>query len=597
MSALPSLLDRLAIKAVYWVDDENATPAEMSIEKLAKSVAEELERSDDNERKLSLGKLRSRPTARGLAGSIEKTLKRDDLDDVVGAIVELFTTQLNGAVPEDPVSALNDMLSALPQRLKPQERKALMDAFQAATTWEWHVMSFSRWDAEHKHILDLHSNGGGNALLIVDMQNSCETSLTSGQEVLTQWAARISQLNGKMPLFAIAFSTKFRVAQELVEGRKFTQTLFEDMEMPAFPVLVISKDRLSRKAEDELPESLITAAFESTLGRLRTFTLHSSLAVELQDVFAQSTESAFKKLQQLSIEELLYAVTSSSFAEGVSEIDTMVRMATIAQREALLRNVVASNKIRQELIELRGLHDSIGRPSAKELDSIDGIEDLRCSELHDPAEVVNGLLSPVAPGDIFEIQFATGATEYHVLVSNACDLMLRGDTGSRKLQVGLLLSLGEAQGQSCGPDSMTYAVSHFPEGSPLRGKKCAVDLRQMRTAPLEVLDLSWNKLDGKCDWKRNAALPEELGFLPGQQRRYVNINSVFESINNRTQLHEFASWLPFVCTFASDPGSLTDVAFAVQRVGRLSSRIASELIQRFAQTLARPSQEHDFSLS
>lgn len=594
MSALPSLLNRLAIKAVYWVDDENASPKEMSVDKLAKTVAEELERNDDKERKFALGKLKTYPSARKLADAIEKTLKREDLDDVVGEIESLFASQLDKAALNDPASVLNEMLLALPQPLKPAERQGLVEAFQVATTWEWHVLSFARWDIEHPGILDKHTNGAGNALLIVDMQNTRESSLTSGQEVLTQWAGRISQLDGEMPIFAIAFSTKFRETEELLEGRKFTQSLFEDKKMPALPVLVISKDRLSRKAEEAQPGPLIAAAFESTLGRLRTFTLHSSLAQELQSIFAKSTESAFKKLQQLSIEELLYAVTSSSFSEGVSEIDTMVRMATVAQREALLRNVMASGEIRQELIELRGLHDNIGRPSAKELDSIVGIEELRCSELHDPAEVVNGLLSPVALGDIFEVQFANGLTEYQVLVSNACDLMLRGDSGNRKLKVGLLLSLGDFGGQQCGPESMTYPVSHFPEESPLRGKKFAVDLRQMRTAPLEVLDLSWSNLSGECVWQRNAPLPDELGLLPAQQRRYEKINSCFEEVNNRVQLHELASWLPFECNFAGAPECLTDVTFAVRRMGRLSSRVAAELIHRFAQTLARPSQEHDF---
>jgi len=594
MSALPSLLDRLAIKAVYWVDDENATTEEMSVDKLAKIVAEELERNDDIERKLALGKLRAYPSARKLAEDIGKILKRDDLDDVAGEIENLFTRQLGTAELEDPALVLNEMLLALPQPLKPEERQGLVEAFKVATTWEWHVMSFARWDAEHPKILDRHTSGEGNALLIVDMQNTRESSLTSGQEVLTQWAERISQLNGEMPIFAIAFSTKFRESEELLEGRKFTQTLFENGQMPALPVLVISKDRLSRKAVEAQPGPLIAAAFESTLGRLRTFRLHSSLAEELQRIFAKSTESAFKKLQQLSIEELLYAVTSSSFSEGVSEIDTMVRMATVAQREALLRNVVASGKIRQELIEIRGLHDNIGRPSAKELDSIVGIEELRCSELHDPAEVVNGLLSPVALGDIFEIQFTNGTVEHQVLVSNACDLMLRGDSGSRKLKVGLLLSISNFGGQQCGPESMTYSISHFPKESSLHGKKFVVDLRQMRTAPLEVLDLSWSNLGGKCVWHRNAQLPHELVLLPAQQRRYKVINSCFEEVENRMKLHELASWLPFECNFSDAPERLIDVTFTVRRMGRLSSRVAAELIHRFAQTLARPSQAHDF---
>lgn len=595
MSSLPSLMERLAIKAVYWVDDENATPQEMSVEKLAKAVAEELGRSEAKVRKPALGKLRTIQKARKLADDIETLLAKDDIEDAVGAIENLFGSQLDKVVDE-PITTLNEMLSVLPHPLNPQERQGLVDAFQERKTWEWTEMSFARWGTEHTNILDRHTQEGGNALLIVDLQNSRESSPLSGRDVLAQWAARVSQLQGPVPVFAVALTFQCKQDKELLEGRRLTNALFEGNPTPSLPVLVISKNRLSSDVPESPTGPLVTKAFESSLSRLRACALHSSLAKELEKLFATSVESAFAKLQQLSIEEMLYAVSSTSYFEGASEIDTLVRMASIAQRQALLSGVAESDKITRELIELRGLHDHIGFVKREELDSTDGIEKLRCSELHDPAEVVNRLLSPVASGDIFEIS-RDGSTEYQILVSNACDLMLRGQTGERNLDVGLLLFLGEVGDQKCGSESMMFPISDFPHGSPLTGKTCAVNLRRMLTVPLDVLDLSWTNSQGNCSWIRGQAPSDDLNLLPSQRRRYDRICHCLEAIGDKEQLQWLAPSVPFECQFSGQPASIDKVTFAVRRTGRLSMRVGAELIQKFAQTLARPSLEHDFSMS
>jgi hypothetical protein len=592
MNSLPSLMNRLSIKSVYWVDDENATPHEMSAEKLILTVAEELERNDTDKRKNALGKLRTIPDARGLADDIHNKLIATDVDDIVGTIALLFSNKLDKVVKE-PIKVLIEMLSTFPQPLAPQERKGLIEAFTKQNDWTWKEMSFTSWNTEHIAILDHHTNGGGNALLIVDLQNSRESSPLSGQDVLAHWADRISKSNGSVPIYAVALTSKFKKEHEIIEGRRFTKALFQGMQIPALPVLVISKDRLSSSALETTPESLVTKAFETTLSRLRASKLHSSLAIELQAIFSESVDSAFSKLQQLSIEELLYAVSSSSFHEGASEIDTLIRLASIAQREALLVGVVASNKITTELIELRGLHDHIGFIEAHELDSTDGIKKLRCSELHDPAEVVNRLLAPITAGDIFEISDET-SKRYQILVSNACDLMLRGTSGKRKLDVGLLLSLGDFPGSKSGPDSMVFPIADFPQNSPLANRKCAVNLRSMLTVPLGVLDLSWTNVNGNCSWAQGQALPSELSFLPSQRLRYEEISKDLEAIKSKEQLHLFAPWIPFECQFADEAAKLLSVKFAVRRVGRLSARVGAELIQKFAQSLARTTQEHDF---
>lgn len=585
-------MERLAIKSVYWVDDENATAEEMSVDRLALVVAEELEKSEALQRKKALGKLNAIESARKLAAEIEGVLTKRNVDDVIEAICNLFASKLNSAV-DDPVKILTEMLSVLPQPLKPEERAGLIETFKNHTGWNWEEMSFARWNAEHSKILSTHTNGGGNALLIVDLQNSRESSLLSGKDVLNQWAQQISLQEKSVPIFAVAFTSQFTKDKELLEGRKFTKELFEEKDAPALPVLVLSKDRLSKSGTNELPGSLVEAAFVNALSRLRAYTLHGSLADELQATLATSTKSAFSKLQQLSIEELVYAVSSTSFREGASEIETLIRMISIAQREALLAGVMGSMKIPAELLELRGLNEQIGLVTYEELESIEGIENLRCSELHEPAGVVNTLLSPLAAGDIFEVQH-NAVTAYHVLVSNACDLMLRGSTGTRKLQLGLLLPL-EVHTGSKEKLEQTFFDLHFPKDSPLANQSLAVNLQRISPIPLEVLDLSWTNPEGVCRWSWGQYMPPGLALLPSQLLRYKKIHKDLEDIHDLEGIKKFASGSDFQHEFVGNPANLVRIEFPFRRIGRLSSTVAADLIQRFAQVLARPSRGHDFS--
>jgi hypothetical protein len=600
MNNLSSLMERLKIKAVYWVDDENATAAEMDVAKLIKSTAEELSQNTEAETKKMLGQLKKHARARQLSQAIEDILKDPDIEDVAGT-VEGQLTKLDTCV-EDPVAVLNAMLNALPQPLGPQERAGLTQIFDAQPDWLWQTMSFTRWQAEHDALLQQHTGGDSNALLIVDLQNSKEASLLTGDGVLAQWAKVVSEIAGPLPIYAVALTSKFKEDQELREGRKFTQSLFNAGESPALPVIVISKDRLvppSVAVEAEMqrtPAEMVSAAFSRALGRLRACTLHHSLAAELESIYSTSSSSAFKQLQQLSIEEMLYAVSSSSFHEGASEIDTLVRMASIAQREALLSNVLTSPNIAGSLIELRGLHDNIGHVSASDLESIDGIEKLRCSELHEPIEVVNKLMSPLSPGDIFEVS-GKPILEYYVLVSNACDLMLRSKDGIRKLETGLLLPLRLQDGQKCGTSPMQFPISNFPATSPLASQNRAVDLRQMLTISLDTLDLCWTNQGGTCDWNQDRALPGEFSLLPSQTLRFKELSKRLTEIGSEKHLFQFAGWLSTTSEFSNNPSRLVKVDFSLTRVGRLSSAIASELIQTFAQALSRPSQEHNFSPS
>lgn len=595
MNSVPSLIERLGIKAVYWIDDENATVGELDVEKLAGQVAALLARSDKDERTKGLDPLKKIGKARDLARKIGDRLEKQDEGDAEGDVLSLLQENLDQCV-DDPVTILSRMLKYLPKPLGPQEKEGLVKVFKGGE-WAMEALSFSRWQQEHATILDHHADGAGGALLIVDIQNDSESSPISGEDVLHQWAHKIVSADKPLPVYAVALTSKYVEAEELLAARRFTNRLFGEGGKANLPVLVVSKHRIDSSAAEDV-EAQIASAFEKALGRLRTFVLHVDLAKETKVVFSASVDSAFQTLQQLSIEEMLFSVSATAFNEGASEVDTLVRMASIAQRQALLGGLMGNAVISSALVELRGLHDLVGFISdPKDLDTRDGIEQLRCSELHDPADVVNGLLSPLSTGDLFEIVRDSGAVEYHVLASNACDLMLRGKTGSRKLDAGLLLELRAGDVSQKGDEySPAYRLAHFPEGSPLFGQNRYVDLRRMWTVPLAMLDLCWTDVQGRCVWAQEGHLPDKFKVLPGQQRRYEQISSVMTGLSDAQKLTGFAPGISRDdAVFGQNGDGLVSVTFNVRRIGRLASSVALELTSKLAHSIGRPSMEHDFT--
>lgn len=590
MTTLESLLQRLRIQSIYWVDDENASPEELDVDKLADYFATQLVKGDEAQRKLALGELNRSEKSRPLGKEIGERLKVSEVD-VEGDIVELLKARLDKCV-EDPKAILNQMLAALPRPLSPLERQGLVSVFKDAEGWEWHELSFAKWQEQHEAILDQHSQSADSALLIVDLQNDREASMLTGKQVLEHWAQRIVNSPNLRSIYVLALTSTYKQNEELVAGRRFTNELFnEEKKKPSLPVLILSKDRLSTNGDvNEDSASLVSNAFAEALSRLRAFVLHTKLAEEVGKLFLHSIKEAFLTLQQLSIEEMLFSVSSSSFKEGASEIDTLVRMASIAQREALLNGLLKKESIRAAIIELRGLHPR-NHVKATDIDSTDGLDRLRCSELHDPSEVVNNLFSPLSTGDIFEITRDDRSVEYYVLASNACDLMLRSNTGKRKLDTGLLLLLELKSGDS----ESSYPLTPFPMSSPLAGQQIVANLLRMWTIPLTVLDLCWTNSKGYCIWSRDQKTPDPLVLLPAQQLRYEKVCEQFRPIFTRSKLSKVAPGIACIASFDKESRELKKANFRVRRIGRLASSFAADLSGKLAQIIGRPSQEHDFS--
>jgi hypothetical protein len=592
MSPLKSLLQRLRIESIYWIDDENASDAELDVDKLARLVATALVEANDGQRKIAIGELKKQSVkARSLGDTLHNRLSSGD-EDVVDSVTELIVSRISDCVDE-PKAVLVRMHDSLPRVLNAKEREGLVSIFSNGDGWTWTALSFAKWQEQHAAILEQHSVKERPALLIVDLQNTREASAISGSQIIEQWAQRLSTSHDSMAIYVVALTSSYKEDEEVIQGRRLTKNAFgEANAKPSLPVLVLSKGRLADRAGKLDIEERLVSAFSGALSRLRAFTLHEELAALLHKLFTDSTSEAFRVLKELSIEEMLLSVSTSSFIEGASEIDTLVRMASIAQRQSLLVGLVQQSALRQALIELRGLQvEQTARVSTKDLDSADGLGKLRCSEFHDPAQVVNSLLSAVTTGDIYEIVAADDSTEYCILVSNACDLMLRGITGQRKLEEGLLARLESGYSED---SDHSFRMVTFPPGSVLAGKQFTVNLLRMSVIPLTILDLCWSNDRGECVWTRDQNPSDTFALLPAQRLRYGLIDDELRALSNE-KLSAYAPGIDRQVVYVDATSERQRIAFGVRRIGRLSSRFATELSAKLAHAIGRSVREHDFS--
>lgn len=388
------LLRELKVKRIYWVDDHNATIEDLDLTQLTELLIDRLvsESIEDINICIKTFKEREPKVTRRAAKAIQDARTRQEqenvdptssIKDAVEKMIESLSTTIS------PSELVNDALRAFPTRFTESEKKTLAEAFMAKGDWEWFPISFTDWSKRHADILGDHNTLENAALLIVDLQNDREKTSVDGKGVLENWAHWVTSSNSMRSVFAIAFTDRFRPEDEIKEGRNYTNNLFTAPLKQQLPVLVLSKARLK---SDHNRGSGAQEAFKRALGRLRACLLHWDLASDLEGLFSQSVADAFKDLQELSIEELLMGVSGGhTLQEGASDVDTLIRLAAIAQRGALLSRIADNENTAKILLELRGLAEIFKDYGSANLADRAGIAKLRASEVHDPASVVNKL--------------------------------------------------------------------------------------------------------------------------------------------------------------------------------------------------------------
>ena len=318
------------------------------------------------------------------------------------------------------------------------------------------------------------------------------------------------------------------------------------------------------------------------------------LASITADIMKNSLDSAVKDLASLSINAIDTAIFRNSSEEGASELDVVTRLLNLHQRMKVQSELIPRKKeIFAKLEKLRTVRDfQIGSANDPDIHrSSDLLKTWRKREIIDPPEVINLIHSPLSCGDIFK---NTVNNKLYVLITQPCDLIVRGLDGHRSAMEGFFVNLyHEVLAEKYKSDRYRYFII---EGVDLiKDRSWIFDFRDVATVNLDLLDLAVYNEDGNVRWVKDQSEPSAL--LPGWKKRFskqIKINSYFNGKASQISKKMLSQNEKIThCNAEIKDNKYYGISY--QRFGRLRSPYSEALLGSYAAFIARTAFDHDFA--
>lgn len=561
---LTDTLNELNVKKIYWIDDEHANPANLEPEALVKDLAKIIGKEGVN----SIAKITKnfQTEAQTALGSLISSCKKSEKDNLEFDLEAYALQTLNELLERKNIDAtsLDLAIAALNNKMGSSHKDLIKEIFNLSND---DLLSFTDWDNKKDEILNTH-NPDNVVLLLLDQVNNQEKSSSDGKTVLSQ----IINHNG---FCVLSVSNNCKKDDEF----NATETLVAELSGKPnidIPFFVFSKARLTTKLDT-------TRDIVNFLSRFILSKLNAQLATKTKVELNNAIDSAFESLKKLSFIEFVHAIHHSSQYEGVSELDTLLRIFAIEQRRSLFNAVTNDPSIHDLLSKIRSVSLPFFTP--EQLSSISSLVDLRRSEVFEPPEAINRSFEPIAVGDIFSCTKECGANsnslvKKYILIGNSCDLMIRGENGKRKLtgEVLLLPVIDKPFGDQ---------TVRLP--SPLDTNVAAqyVDKFNFSTIPIDILDLCAYNEDGESIWiDKGSLLKHKSKLLPSQILRGEHLaENLTADLSLRCRINHLST------AKTTDPHG---IRFNIKRIARLTPDVSAYITHAFSSSISRSSLGHDY---
>lgn len=362
-----------------------------------------------------------------------------------------------------------------------------------------------RWtfDKADRELAALCRGGDLEISYIVDL-NEAGGSKTRGLEVLrTLW-------NEKSSGTAFILTHETDIAGEATSESSLRAQL-TDLGGLGVPLCVVAKQRLYDHPEDAdaMAEALRVAVKRAGLRRSVHEVLH-----EAQKTLHQAISEAANKLLSVPPEQLEAHVFERGYKEGLSELHVVERAITAHLGKNAREFFGTDGKVLENAKRLRALRGIILKPAAMPPDA--HLAAFREAEVWESDELLNRAMTPIACGDVFEVdpdESATAASQQKfVLLGQPCDISLRPEEGKRAQDTAFFVPL----------KNKTVKGKHDPKAPllpfTLRGEQWACDFRNASVVKLSILDLASFRADGRVRVDEGHCAPDHL--LAGQQKIY-----------------------------------------------------------------------------
>jgi hypothetical protein len=316
----------------------------------------------------------------------------------------------------------------------------------------------------------------------------------------------------------------------------------------------------------------------------------------------------FTNLDPIDFEHM---IVNSSGGEGVSELETLLRLYSIVHRDRVKKEILKEENLSNFLLAARAVKKVAD--VRRSLPDVAGkrLAQLRFSELYETGELINSFRDPLRNGDLFEVGNAT-SLKLWVLIGQPCDLMVRkkGDRAYEdNFKVAVLAPV--KKGKLGEPPTIKPGYGFTLERFDHSGQQSAfVSFADATPVDLNVLDLAVLRSDGKCEIDGLASEAIEGFASIAWDERAKRLKKCYKAVANKVEAvrkkdgddraKEIAGYLlPPVAPASAfrkfgtyEQGTF---AYKVKRWGHIREPWATSLLAAFSRYLARDAHEHDFS--
>ncbi len=367
------------------------------------------------------------------------------------------------------------------------------------------VTNEDRWtfDKADRELEALCENGDLELSYVVDL-NEAGGSQTRGLDVLrTLW-------NKKSSGTAFILTHETNIAGEVKRESELRAQL-TDLGGLGLPLSVIAKERLYDNPEDAdaMAEALRIGIKRAGLRK----SVHDVLN-EAQQSLHQAIDDAANRLLSVPPEQLEFHVFERGYKEGVSELHVVERAITAHVGKNAREFFGTDEKVLNNAKRLRALRGITLNPV--EMPPDPNLVAFREAEVWESDDLLNRALTPIACGDVFEVDPDESATESSkqkfVLLGQPCDISLRPDEKKRAQDTAFLVPLKNKT--VVGKPDPKAPLLPFT----LSGEQWACDFRNASVVKLSILDLASFRNDGRVRVDEGHSAPHHL--LVGQQKVY-----------------------------------------------------------------------------
>ncbi|WP_289034390.1 hypothetical protein [uncultured Roseibium sp.] len=328
--------------------------------------------------------------------------------------------------------------------------------------------------------------------------------------------------------------------------------------------------------------------------------------------FEKALECALQQFRSLDPIDFEHMIVKSSEIEGVSELETLIRVYGIIQKDKVKTRILQHPEFETFSAATRTVKQiaDIGRNLSAS--SQERLHTLRREELYESHELVNNYHEPLRNGDVFEIDEGI-SRKLWVLIAQPCDLMVRSN-GKRVREDNFKVAvLAPLRTRELGEDftlkeSLHFSLDHFDHNG---AQSAVVMMADATPANLHVLDLAVLNKDGVCFLSATAD-PNLSLHSKAWERRCREIRKHFgrvtKQIESAREKHEdaIAALLADAIIPRASPqracakyGAYNEGAYSypIRRLARVRDPLAVALLGAYSRFLARDAYDHDFSRS